>query len=414
MNDFNNGVNNNSNFNVYNDSLLLEGEKRKKKYLFTDNKIIVIIAICLAIFIVLFLVYNYLVKPLFTYTFDNEIPSTLYIGESAEIKTSFEGRQTNKFSSVYSLDNDYTMFLLKDKIDSLNGNNVIIPIQEGVNRLSVTGVFNADKASEKVITSKKYSIFVCPSFDLSLFPFHGISLTKGSVYNLDIDYGEGDCSKDINYKSTNNTVMSVNSSGVITGLSSGTANLVVNKGGKNIVVPVYVTNSNISLTAIKSKVSKYQLSSGEKFRMEFSIAPFNTTSFDIKYASSDNSVATVNKYGVVEAQGAGTAKIRAMSNNPLLAAEVEVIVEDPSAKVVPAIKIEVSDKLLNMEKGQSKKIHSIVTPDEALNSLSKWESSNNSVAVVNSVGVIYARDSGDAIITVKNGDIKETIKVNVK
>ena len=111
------------------------------------------------------MVYNYLVKPLFTYTFDNEIPSTLYIGESAEIKTSFEGRQTNKFSSVYSLDNDYTMFLLKDKIDSLNGNNVIIPIQEGVNRLSVTGVFNADKASEKVITSKKYSISVCPSFD---------------------------------------------------------------------------------------------------------------------------------------------------------------------------------------------------------------------------------------------------------
>ncbi len=401
--------------NVNNDSLLLEDEKSKKKGIHLFNKKFFIFLFVIIVLSVVFQIVRVIMtKSYATYRLVVDIPEYVYMNEPATFTTKFFGDKSDKFTTNYSLSNEYSISLLKSEKTGFNNSNVIIPVQEGETTISISGILNPNsRFFNRTVLTKDYSVMVCPDFNLDLLKFKNVSIVKGSFYNLGIDFGSGKCSEGISYDISNNSIATVNNLGMVTALNVGETNLTISKGNKKIIVPVYVTQAKVLLKTSESNIKKVQLISGEKFRVSFDYTPFNATNVNVRYISSNSSVASVNDKGLVEAKGIGTSTIRVMSEDNNIISETEVVVEDPSDKVEPATKIEVLEEEINLEQGKSKKIQALVVPDGALKSKTKWTTSNKAIITVDNNGIVYARSVGTAYLYITNGDVKKSIIVNV-
>lgn len=429
LNNLNNTVNNGLNsgldssltdnldngLNIYNDSLLLEGEKApKKRFSFINKKFFIFLFIVLLLIAIFHLVYAIMTKSFSSYDLEADIPEYIYMNEPVSFNTNFIGDKSNRFYTNYVLGNEYVFSLLKYENAGLKNTNTIIPIQEGNSYFDVSGVVNPSSSIfVKDVLTRRYRITVCPEFSLDLLKYKNISIKKGSFYNLGIDFGENKCSEGINYEIGNSSIATVNNLGMVSGINVGETNLTISKDNKKIIVPVYVTQGKILVKSSKSKYAKVQLVSGEKIRMNFDYDPFNATNVNVRYVSSSSSVASVNDKGLVEANGIGTSVVRAISDDSVVLAEMTVVVEDPTDKPEIATNIEVSESEINMKTGESRKIMAVVVPDGALKSKLKWSTSNQGIITVDKNGIVYARKNGTAYVYIVDGNVKKSILVNV-
>lgn len=65
------------------------------------------------------------------------------------------------------------------------------------------------------------------------------------------------------------------------------------------------------ITSLNTKTKKYDIGIGESAKTEITIQPKDATNTELNYTSSDDSVATVDKKGVITGVGTGTATIKA-------------------------------------------------------------------------------------------------------
>ena len=77
--------------------------------------------------------------------------------------------------------------------------------------------------------------------------------------------------------------------------------------------------------------------------------------------------------------------------------------------------IKINENVTNMEEGESKKLTTTITPDNATDKNITWKSSNESIATVSTTGEVNAKKYGtvDITATSANGKIS-TIKINIK
>lgn len=91
----------------------------------------------------------------------------------------------------------------------------------------------------------------------------------------------------------------------------------------------------------------------------------------------------------------------------------KITTSTPSTIEVTEIKIE--EKIENMEIGENKKLTATITPDNATDKNITWQSSDESIATVDSTGEVIAKKSGVVSITVATSNGKSsTITINVK
>lgn len=337
----------------------------------------------------------------------------VYIGESLDINiTNRNNGRLEKLKTIFNTDNDYLFYILNKGQVGSSISTTIVPIQEGSSSIDVYSAKpNTKNVIKNALAEKRIGITVCPKFDISLFPFTTLSIVKGTNYKISADYGIDECSKDIIYKSNNEKIITVDETGLIKSLNEGSTELVVSKMGKTFNIPVVVTNSRIKPTSISTKDSKIQLIPGDIFRIDAKQLPDKSTLTDIKYTSSNPDVASVSKFGVIEASIPGTTiitiELGTMKKN------IEVVVNDPGLKQDKATNIETDNMLINIKKGESKRIITKVTPDSAINRLNKWDSSDYDIVVVDYNGVIYGKKQGKAQITITNGKVEKKVDVIV-
>ena len=146
-------------------------------------------------------------------------------------------------------------------------------------------------------------------------------------------------------------------------------------------------------------------------RLNVYVKPEDATIKDIIYSSSDENVATVDKYGNITAVGEGTAEITVASkDDPTKSDTITVTVK------VPVTEIAVDKTDITLKENGKDKITVTVNPD-ATNKEVIYESSDETVVKVDKDGNIEAIGDGEAIITVTSKDnpnLKEEIKVSVK
>lgn len=216
---------------------------------------------------------------------------------------------------------------------------------------------------------------------------------------------------EITWTSSNPSVASVNSNGVITALSAGEATITATTStGLYASCDVRVTGAGqVHGVALGFNVT---LNKREEITITPNIDVDEGVLYTISYLSSDTSVATVDNDGKITAVSAGTATITCTvtdENGNAFDASIVVVVNNS------ADNFELSDDEVYISLGSTKQLTGIITPDNVVNKEIVWESTNPSIATVDANGNIKGVMAGTAVIvaTTKDGGLKDYCIVKV-
>lgn len=213
--------------------------------------------------------------------------------------------------------------------------------------------------------------------------------------------------KTVTWTTSNASVATV-SGGKVTAVGPGTATITATtSGGQKATCTVTV---RVPVTGISISRSTLALTVGATSTLTATVAPSNASDKSYSWSSSNSGVATVNSSGLVTAKANGTATITATTTDGGKKASCTVTVTTPASGV------SVSPTAATIIKGQTRQLTATVAPSSASNKSVSWSSSNNTVATVSSAGLVTAKASGTADITVTtaDGNYKAVCKVTVR
>ena len=220
------------------------------------------------------------------------------------------------------------------------------------------------------------------------------------------------------WTSSNEDVAKVSSTGVVTAIGVGTAEITVktNDGGYTAKSIVTVTDAKIYVNNITLSDSSLILLKGSTKEVTATVSPSNATNKDVVWSSSNSSVATVSSTGVVTAVDAGNAVIYVKSADQHYVKKLYVRVYLDAAGIY--LDQNSVNMPVNSESHLSYYIHTttsgIVGDNIAQASGVTWSSSNPSVASISQEGVISSYEVGETKITVQDSSgAKDTCVVTV-
>ena len=231
--------------------------------------------------------------------------------------------------------------------------------------------------------------------------------------------------------SSNSNVMKVQQipgSGVILleGVQPGTATLKVKSGSKTKSVTVSVMQGNavnantVKVTNVTLNHSSLKLNVGNSSTaLKVSITPNNATNKNVTWSSSNTKVATVNSNGKIEARSKGITTITAIAKDGsgkkatcLVTVTMPKLTKNEDG--IHVLKTNGSaQKSYTMQKSQKIKFALMVDDKIISNVYIKWNSSNKSVASVNSSGNVTANKTGETTISAEYKNKKYTCKLKV-
>ncbi|MFG0215477.1 Ig-like domain-containing protein [Brevibacillus porteri] len=207
------------------------------------------------------------------------------------------------------------------------------------------------------------------------------------------------------WKTSNSSVATVNSSGVITAQGKGSATITAEYKGYKAEIEVKVdTTSSDMLEASDTSIS---LKKGAKETIRLKYDGSSLSGSKASWKTSKSSVATVSSSGVITAKAKGTATITATYKGEKV--EIEVKVDTKSSG-----KLEADDTSITIKKGDSEKIKLTYDGDDISSSKAKWKSNKTSVASVSSSGSVKGKKKGKATITAEYKGYEVEIEVTVK
>ena len=238
------------------------------------------------------------------------------------------------------------------------------------------------------------------------------ALGIGESFQLKTTIPANSASK-ITYSSSNTSVCTVTENGKILGVSSGTSVISAETfNGKKASFTITVKPAPETMTLNMSKVT---LGFGETVRLITHVDSAHA-SWQRKFVSSNNNVASVDTYGNIKTKATGTAIITAYAFNNVSASCTVTIKNAPSS-------VSIKPKQMTLTKGSSDKISYILPTDSASYKMS-FSSTDTSVCTVDQNGTVKAVSAGTADIivstfnektakcsvTVSGGSLMETIK----
>ncbi len=216
--------------------------------------------------------------------------------------------------------------------------------------------------------------------------------------------------KTVSWKSSKKSVVTVSSSGTIVAQGPGTATITVTSsdGGYKDTCKVTVIQPVKGIAFSKSTYNYYI---GQQDPLKLVFTPSDASNKNVKWASSNKSVARVSSDGTVTGIKKGTCKITVKTEDGGYKATCTVKVN----KKVDVTGVKLNKKSLTVEKGDTATLKATVSPSNASVQSVKWSTSDKSIATVNSKGVVTGKKGGTVTITCKTSDQgkKATCKVTV-
>lgn len=160
--------------------------------------------------------------------------------------------------------------------------------------------------------------------------------------------------------------------------------------------PTVVKASGISLNTNKLALTRYGTDVKEK--LTATVTPNETTNKKVKWTSSNNKIATVDKNGYVTAKSKGVARITATTTDGSnLSATCTVTVKQMVTMIVNTMNINRGSKNVNRKLP-------VMVGNNATNKTLNYRSGNSKVVSVNAKGQITAKKKGTATVSVKTTD----------
>ena len=121
-----------------------------------------------------------------------------------------------------------------------------------------------------------------------------------------------------NFSSSNNNVISVDANGNVTGKAAGSATITASHKMDSTckaTTTIEVTEDTKPVTSISLDRTSLDLSVGNTATLTATVLPTDATDKTVTWSSSNTSIATVNRSGLVTAVGSGTATVTASTSN---------------------------------------------------------------------------------------------------
>ena len=250
-----------------------------------------------------------------------------------------------------------------------------------------------------------------------------LSLEVGDTFDLDWTVnGNGTFDDSVNfYALEDNGVLSVNSSGRITALSAGSDYVVIESNADpNVYASIYVTvtassspTPTVSSVTVSPGTLSLDLNGTKTGNLSATVNGTNNPSQNVTWSSSNTSVATVSGSGLVTAKSTGTVTITATSEQDGTKAGTCTVTVSDSAVHVTGVSLNKNSSTIYV--GASEPLTATVSPNNASDKSVSWDSSDPSVATVNSSGVVTGIAVGNSTITVTttDGSYKATCSITV-
>ena len=241
-----------------------------------------------------------------------------------------------------------------------------------------------------------------------------LSLTVDSKHTLAFSIQPADASnKNVTWESDNDDVATVDNSGTVTAVSAGTATITVTTadGGMTDECVVTVTTANVPVTGVSLNKTKLEFDAIDATEtLVATVEPPNADNPSVIWETDDAAVATVTQAGLVTAKGSGTTNITVTTAEGGYTDFCEVIVN------IPVTGVTLNETELNFSAiDETAQLTATVAPNDATNKNVAWESDDDAVATVDPYGLVTAKGSGTANITVttEDGDFEDTCEVTV-
>ena len=210
-----------------------------------------------------------------------------------------------------------------------------------------------------------------------------LSMTVGDSHTLTATVSPFNATdKTVSWQSSNSSVASVTSSGVVKGVGAGSATITATAGGKSATCVVTVKSQVVEVTGITLSATELSMTVGDSHTLTATVSPSNATDKTVSWQSSNSSIAEVSSSGVVKGIGAGSATITATAGGKSATCVVTV-----ESQVIEVTDITLSVTELSMTVGDSHTLTATVSPSNATDKTVSWQSSNSSckrMAVTNS------------------------------
>lgn len=227
-------------------------------------------------------------------------------------------------------------------------------------------------------------------------------LEKGQSYQIKATVQPDDATdKTVQWESSDTSVATVDQNGTVNAIGSGKTNITASAGGKSATCAVTVV---IPVTSIELNKTSLTLEKGTSETLKATVSPQDATNKEVKWSSSDISVASVDQNGHVTAIKGGDATITASVGSFTATCEVSVF--------VPVSSISLNKTELTLLMGESAVLEATVHPEDATEKTVNWYTSDPEIVSVDG-GKITAVNYGIAYITAQIGYLEETCVVTV-
>lgn len=202
----------------------------------------------------------------------------------------------------------------------------------------------------------------------------------------------------VTWSSRNPKLATVDENGVVTGVAQGNVYIDVKAtDGSNKTAAFYLTvvQSVEQITLQETEVSVF---TGQRAQLHATVLPKTATNRNVTWASSDESVATVQN-GVVTGHRIGQCVVTCASvTNPDVTASVLVQVTQPVTQ------IQITAPLKTVPVGESMQLNAAVSPADATVQDVVWSSRNPKIATVDEYGTVTGITQGSVNIDAKATD----------
>jgi uncharacterized protein YjdB len=313
----------------------------------------------------------------------------------------------------------------------LGGTNIGFSVNGGssitvVNSISTTNLAaNTTKVNIKNVASSGRVDFDSFEFTYKDYPVTGISITPetssisgiGNTQQLTATLSPANATnKNVNWSSSDESVVTVNSSGLVSAVGVGSATITATTVDGSFTDTALITvESIVSVNSISVSLASSTIASNSTTQATETVLPAEATIKEVTWSSSNTSIATVNSSGLVTANNtglAGTSVIRAT------ATDGSGVFGEATLTVSPVNVTSVSvtpETATIVGLGNTQQLTATISPNNATNKNITWASSDDAIATVNASGLVTSIAAGVVTITVttEDGSFTDTSTITV-
>ena len=276
-----------------------------------------------------------------------------------------------------------------EKIATVDENGVVTGVSKGEVVITATANDGSDvKAEITIEVIRLVSKITLDKTEADVIEGKTLQLTA-TVEPTDADNTK------LTWASSDEAVATVDENGLVTAVSKGTATITASATDGSGVKAECAVRVLRLITEITLNPTEKTLNEGTSFKIEATVLPEGADLTALAWASSDESVATVNENGVVTALRAGTTTITAYATDGS-EVKAECVVTVKAVEVVYTLTLDM--KTIDLTAGQSATLKAETSDNVPEGSRIVFTSSDANIATVNEEGVVTAVAAGTASV----------------